>query len=122
MKTDKTKDLLLETLRQMPIVELSCKKVGVSRATFYRWKRDDKEFTKAVDNAILEGENLVTDMSESQLISLVKDRNFQAIHLWLKVHHKKYSDKVEISFDKEMVDKAWDQVKKIIETGEQWKT
>jgi len=115
MKNSKTKNLLLESLRQMPIVELGCKKVGVSRATFYRWKTSDKEFAKAVENAIFEGENLINDLSENQLISLIKDRNFQSINLWLKVHHKKYSDKLEISFDKETVDKGLDQIKKLAE-------
>jgi predicted DNA-binding transcriptional regulator AlpA len=97
MKQDKTKKVLLEQLRQMPIIEIACKKSGVSRATFYRWKKEDSEFEKLAEVAITEGEGFITDLSESQLISLIKDRSFPAIQLWLKHHNNKYKTKVEIS-------------------------
>ncbi len=97
MISEKEKQLLLDNLRQIPLVEVACKKSNISRATFYRWKKEDKEFAKAVEEAMFEGENLITDMSESQLISLIKDRNFQAVQLWLRVHHPKYNPKLEIT-------------------------
>lgn len=95
MKSENEKKLLLESLRQMPVVEIACKKTGVSRATFYRWKKEDKEFSKSVEVALIEGEHLISDMSESQLISLIKDRNFSSIQLWLKTHHPKYKNRIE---------------------------
>lgn len=97
MITDEEKNTLLDNLRQMPIVELACKKTGIGRSTFYRHKKEDKEFSRAVEEAIQEGESLISDLSESQLISLIRDGNFQAIQLWLKHHHKKYSEKLEIT-------------------------
>ena len=50
-----------------------------------------------MNEAILVGESFVIDMSESQLISLIKDRNFPAIQLYLRTHHPKYSNKIEIA-------------------------
>jgi len=97
MITERNKNALLNYLRQMPIVELACKKSGVSRATFYRRRKQDQSFAKLVDEALAEGESFVTDMSESQLITLIKDKNFQAIQLWLRHHHPKYSQKLEVS-------------------------
>lgn len=97
MKTDKEKKLLLEQLKKTPIIQFACEKAGIARATYYRWKQEDKEFNKEADIAIIEGEALITDMSESQLISLIRDRNFQALQLWLRHHHPKYTNKVEIS-------------------------
>ncbi|TAJ15303.1 hypothetical protein EPO56_01245 [Patescibacteria group bacterium] len=44
-----------------------------------------------------EGVDFVCDMSEGQLLSLIRDKNFPAIHLWLRKHHPRYADKVEIS-------------------------
>lgn len=96
MKKDQ-KELLLEQLKKTPIVQIACERSGVSRATFYRWKSEDTEFKKSAEQAIVEGEALITDMTESQLISLVKDRNFHAIQLWLRHHHPKYSNRVEIN-------------------------
>jgi hypothetical protein len=96
MKKEKDKQLLLDRLKETPIVEFACKKAGVGRATYYRW-REDKEFAKDADEAIAEGEAFITDMSESQLISMIRDRNFQAIQLWLRHHHAKYNQKIEIT-------------------------
>lgn len=89
------KKLLLDQLKQMPIIEIAVKKAGVSRASFYRWCGEDKRFKEEADMAIREGEAMITDMSEGQLISLIRDRNFSAIHLWLRSHNPKYSSKLE---------------------------
>lgn len=97
MKPDKIKNLILEQLGKIPIVQIACEKAGVSRATYYRWRKDDKEFERSADEAIIEGEALISDMSEHQVISLIRDRNFQAIQLWLKHHHPKYGNKVEVT-------------------------
>lgn len=97
MITEKDKDQLIDILKQMPIIESACRKANISRTTFYRWKREDKEFAKAVEEAMTEGENLISDLSENQLISLIRDGNFQAIQLWLKHHHKKYAEKLDIT-------------------------
>lgn len=96
MKRDKLKNSLIEQLKEMPILQFAFKKVGVSRASYYRWRKDP-EFSKETDAAIAEGEALITDLSESQLISLIRDRNFPALQLWLKAHHPKYSNKVELT-------------------------
>lgn len=95
-KNDQTKELITDQLRKTPIVEAACQRAGISRMTFYRWKNDDKEFAKKVDEAILNGHLLVNDLAESQLIGAVKDRNFQAIAYWLKHHHPSYKTRIEI--------------------------
>lgn len=75
---------------------MSCEKVGVGRATYYRWRKN-QAFAKEADAAISEGEMLITDLSELQLINLIRDKNFPAIQLWLKAHNGKYGNKVEIN-------------------------
>ncbi len=96
MKTDKLRDLLIAALKELPIVQIACKKVGIGRTTYYRWRKN-KEFAARADQALAEGEALITDMSESQLISLIHNGNFQAVQLWLKTHHPKYGNKVEVT-------------------------
>lgn len=96
MKKDKIRDSIIVALKEMPIVQVACKKVGVGRTTYYRW-RESKKFAREADAAIAEGEAFITDMSESQLISLIRDRNFQALQLWLRHHHPKYGDKIEVT-------------------------
>ncbi len=96
MRKDKTKEIVIEQLKKTPIVQIACERAGVARATYYRWKKENKEFAKAADNAILEGEMLITDISETQLITLIKEKNFPSIQLWLRHHHPKYTNKVEV--------------------------
>src|SRR3989344_3953388 len=60
-------------------------------------RKQSPEFTKAVDDALAEGVMLVNDLSESQLIALIKERKFQAISMWLSHNHKRYAPKLEVS-------------------------
>jgi cytidylate kinase len=71
-------------------VEVACKKGGISRATFYRWCNDDEEFKTEVDNAKVDGVENINDMSEAQLITLIKEKKYQAIALWLKNNHHRF--------------------------------
>ncbi len=95
-KSDKLKEALLEQLRKTPIIQIACEKLNISRMSFYRWKAEDKEFAAKIDEALLDGQLLVNDLAESQLISAVKDRNMTAILAWLKHHHPAYKTRVEI--------------------------
>lgn len=88
---------LLTRLRETPVIEVACRKVGIARATFYRWKEKDDVFSKEVDTAILEGSALINDIAESQLLTAIKDQNMTAIIFWLKHHHASYATKVEVT-------------------------
>ena len=97
MKTNKTKELLLEQLKKTPIIQVACEKTGVGRATYYRWKHDDVEFFQKAEDALAEGSSLVSDIAESQLMSAIKDKNLTAIIFWLKHHHPTYATKIEVN-------------------------
>lgn len=89
-KIEKQKELLLGHLRTVPIVEMATKRIGISRATFYRWCSDDENFKTDVENAKVDGIESINDVSEAQLISLIKEKKYQAIALWLKNNHKRF--------------------------------
>ena len=95
-KNDKAKAELLEQLRKTPIIQIACEKLGINRTTLYRWRAENKEFAKAVDEALLEGRLLVNDLAESQLIGAVKDRNITARLAWLKHNHPTYRTRIEL--------------------------
>lgn len=95
MKSSKAREKVLEWLRQIPIVQIASERAGVGRATFYRWKKQNPEFSQAADKAMKEGESLINDLSESQIISLIKDRRLPAIRLWLNHHHERYGMKLD---------------------------
>lgn len=72
------KNEVIEQLRKTPVIEVACKKIGIGRATFYRWKKKDQKFAEKADFALHEGSQLVNDMAESQLITSIKNG------IWLK--------------------------------------
>lgn len=84
---------LLDALKEMPIVQVACKKSGVSRATYYRWRRDDREFLRQCNDALAQGIDFINDMSESQLISLIREKKMPAIAMWLKHNNVRYGAK-----------------------------
>ena len=92
-RQDREKILLVDTLKEMPIIQIACKKAGISRATYYRWQQDDKDFKRKSVDAMNQGIEYINDMSESQVINLIKDGNMHAINLWLKNNHKRYGSK-----------------------------
>ena len=96
-KKNKVKDSFLDELRKIPIVQVACEKSGVSRNSVYRWRKEDEEFSKAMDIALQEGEDLVNDMSESQLLTLIKEKSWSAISFWLRHRNPKYKDKMEVT-------------------------
>lgn len=97
MKKDRLKNSIIEQLKKMPIVQIACERAGIGRATYYRWRNENKNFKKMADDAIAEGELLINDMSESQIISLIREKNWSAISFWLRHHHPKYTNKLEIT-------------------------
>lgn len=78
----------------MPIVRAACEKVGVSRATYYRWIRDDQEFREAAETALQGGKDEVNDVAEAQLIKAIQVGNMTGIIYWLKNHHIDYNSKL----------------------------
>lgn len=93
MKKATHKDQFLDELRRIPVVQVACEKTGLSRNTIYRWKREDKDFAESFDKAVLEGIAFVNDMSESQLLQLIKEKSFSALRFWLTNHHERFSSK-----------------------------
>jgi hypothetical protein len=102
----KLKEQIIEELKKVPIIQIVCEKVGVGRATFYRWKKDDKVFAEAVDEALNDGSGLVSDLAESKLIAAIKQENMTAIIFWLRNHHAKYANKVEVTANVKNIDQS----------------
>ena len=97
MKKDRNKDLILDQVRKIPIIQVACEKVGIARATVYRWKDEDEKFKKNLEVALTEGEALINDMGESQLLSLMKEKNWPAISFWLRHRNPKFRERIEVT-------------------------
>lgn len=93
MKKKRVRDKFLKELEKIPIVQVACERVGISRQTVYRWRNEDPEFLYAMGVALNQGEELLNDVAESQLFALVKDKNFSAIRYHLSRRHPKYKER-----------------------------
>ena len=92
-RQEKDKQVVLDALKEMPIAQIACKKAGISRATYYRWRSEDKIFHRSADDALAQGIDYINDMSESQMITLIKEKKMPAIAMWLKHNHARYGSK-----------------------------
>jgi len=97
IRQSKVKEAFLEQLKRTPTIETSCQKIGVSRATVYRWINASKSFNKKVDDALTEGRAFMLDVAETQLFSLIGDKEMSAIRLYLSTHSPRYGNKLELS-------------------------
>lgn len=97
MKKNKYQELFLFELEKVPIVQVACEKTNLSRNTIYRWRKEDSIFAKKMDESLSIGVALINDMSETQLLTLIKEKNWSAISFWLKHRNDNYKNKVEIT-------------------------
>lgn len=97
VRQDKLKTVFLEQLKRTPTIETTCQKVGIGRATVYRWVNSNKHFKKKVEEALIEGRTFMSDVAESQLFSLIGDKKIEAIRLYLSTHNPRYNNKIELS-------------------------
>jgi hypothetical protein len=88
--TKKDKERILGHLKSVPIIEVACKKANIARATYYRWRNEDTEFLRQSEEALQDGIDMINDMTESQLIGLIKDKKFQAVQFWLRHNHTRF--------------------------------
>jgi len=96
-RQDKLKEAFLEQLKRTPTIETSCQKVGVARATVYRWVNGNKRFKEKVDDALIQGRTFMSDLAENQLFSLIGEKKIEAIRMYLSTHNPRYSNKLELS-------------------------
>jgi hypothetical protein len=92
-RQEKQKELLIEQLRRIPIIQISCEKLNIARSTLYRWRDEDKEFEQKITEALNKGRMIVNDMAESKLLAAIQSGNMTAIIYWLKHNHKNYRER-----------------------------
>ncbi len=93
---DKKKEEFLELYTQKANnIHLTCKAIGVERATFYKWLKDDDEFSEKI-LALEEGD---IDSAETALKRQILDGNITAIIFYLKTKgkHRGYVERQELT-------------------------
>ena len=94
-RVEHTKRALIEAMEaSLGVVTTACKKVGVSRTTFYEYYNTDAAFKKTID----ELEAVALDFAESQLHAQIMKGSTAATIFYLKTKGKKrgYIERQEI--------------------------
>lgn len=87
------KKKLLDEIRKFGNIYLSCLKIGVDRATYYRWKQKDKKFKEGAEEAERLGRRNICDVAEHYLMQNVKGKNQRAIEYTLSHNSGRYKQK-----------------------------
>jgi len=95
MKTEKQRKIILAELEKNGLVGYACQKAGVGRETYYRWLKRNDRFAKLAEEASEMGTSLITDIAESNLIVLVKKRDWLGTKYWLSHRHIAFSEKLQ---------------------------
>lgn len=66
-------------------VSATCAALGIGRTQFYNWKKEDKEFSEAIDNVT----DFCIDHVESRLMDAIDEGDITAIIFYLKTIGKK---------------------------------
>lgn len=80
----------LEELEQVPIVAFACKKVDISRNTYYRWCNEDPDFALAAQERIEIGVDFVNDHAQTNILNGIKSGDIGVSKWWLSSRHKDF--------------------------------
>jgi len=93
MKTEKQRKIIITELEKNGLVSYACRKAGIARATYYRWIKENKKFSKIAKKALDNGTLEINDLGRGQLILMMKNGSFSAIKYWLSHRDLAFSEK-----------------------------
>lgn len=94
--TDKKKKAFLVAFeKNYGIITRTCKEVGITRETFYKWKKEDPAFAQAIE----EQDEKTTDFVESQLHKKIEEGSERSILFYMKYKGRKrgYTESLDIT-------------------------
>lgn len=90
MRSGYVRGKIIEYLDEKPFLSHACKKSGVSRATIYRWMKDNVQFRNEVEYALSLGRKNMCDVAEASLFKKTADGDMPAIRFVLQNNEPRY--------------------------------
>jgi hypothetical protein len=81
---------LLEYVSENGLIQIACRKVGICRQTYYRWRAADKSFARKADIAIRRGQEVGCDMAESVIFGKMAEKDIGAAKFYLVNNEPRY--------------------------------
>lgn len=95
------KSQIVQFLSEVPIAKYAYGKASVPKATYYKWRKTDKDFLFLTDAAITEGKVSINDLSKSQIIKKIQSGNLTACIFWLKHNDADFNPRIAIEMKRE---------------------
>lgn len=115
MRNNADKKKFLEALEETPWIIIAAKRVGISRATIYRWIESTPRFRMAIEKVQERGRQGETDLAHGKLHQLIVKGDFRAIKFLLENHDPRYmKSSGETSVDAQMKE-ATETLKNLLE-------
>ena len=89
VRAQKLRQKLLEHLTESGNISYACKRTGISRETYYKWK-ENSLFAFDAEAAYEYGKSFVNDLAHTQLILNIQQGNMQAVRFQLASCHPDY--------------------------------
>jgi hypothetical protein len=84
---------IIHILSENPSIGYACKKVGIARATHYRWMKDNPDYKVQINRALREGRLQWVDNAEAVLMKQVQNGNMRAVTFFLTHNDPRYIPK-----------------------------
>jgi hypothetical protein len=94
-RIQKQQEKLLTHLAESGNISYSCKRAGISRETYYRW-RENEEFVLNAEASINNGKEFVNDLAHTKLMQSINEGHFPAVRFQLMNCHEDYLPKKSV--------------------------
>lgn len=90
MRARYEKSNFLKILKDAPFISYAAKKIGIARATIYRWIRSNPEFREEVEEALKEGRRHYCDAAEMVIVEKINQKDMAAVKFYLQHNDPRY--------------------------------
>lgn len=90
MRSNADKKKFLEALEETSLIAAAAKRVGIGRATIYRWRQTDPKFAASMDQALGYGRENKNDLVHGKLLVIALSGNVSAMKFFLENNHPQY--------------------------------
>lgn len=104
-----SKKVFLDELEKISIVQVACERAGISRNTAYRWRKKDREFRIAMNEAMREGSSVLNDLAEATIVKKVRDGHVGASMFWLRNRNPRFGAQPSSTYE------AFSKIERLIE-------
>jgi hypothetical protein len=99
MKSEQVKEKFLEEIAKVAIVQVACDRAGISRNTAYRWRKEDRKFRLAMNDAVREGATVINDLAEATIVKNIRDGNVGASMFWLRYRNPQFGASAGMTYE-----------------------